>query len=398
MIEPQIPDNEKERIEALKRYHILDTTPEKEYDDITKIASEICGTPIALVSLVDPDRQWFKSHHGLDATETPRNIAFCAHAINNPDELFIINDASKDERFIDNPLSTGNPNVIFYAGAPLNTKDGFSLGTLCVIDHKPRTLTDGQKESLKALSNLVINQFEMRLRNRELSQSNDEVSRLNKQLSEFAYRLSHDIKTPIRGIKYLSEMLLEEYGEKLNNQVHIWLNLISSRSTYLYSLVDGMLDFTKATNAEINYENFNFKQIFDDIKCSCNWEDRYEINFSNCDKNIKQSKIAFTQIFQNLISNSIKFVELEKSNISVSLEIESDFYHINYKDNGTGIEEKYHKKVFELFETLDKKKGVGIGLSTVSSILERLGGSIEICTDGNESGVEFYIKIPVISD
>lgn len=399
MIEAQLPDNESERIKALKRYEILDTILEKEYDDITRIASEICETPIALVSLIDPNRQWFKSHHGLDATETPRNVAFCAHAINTPNELLIIPDASKDERFKDNPLSTGNPNVIFYAGAPLNTKDGFSLGTLCVIDHKPRTLTEGQKESLKALSSLVISQFEMRLRNRQLSQANDKNLRLNKQLSELVYSLSHEVKTEISGIKFLSEMIQEDYADKLDNQVSTWLNLISSRSTNLYSIIEGLLDFTKAINKEIVYENFNLKEELENIKHLNNWENKYVINYIDCDISIKQSKISFIQIFQNLLSNSIKFVEVDESIISISLEIETDFYKISYKNNSPGIEDKYHKKVFELFETLDKKKGIGIGLSIVRSIIERLGGSIEIENLKDENlGVEFCIKFPIIKD
>jgi GAF domain-containing protein len=167
MHKPEIPDNEDLRFEALDAYKILDTLPEEEYDALTKIAAQICGTPIALVTLVDHNRQWFKSHHGLDVTETPRDFAFCAHAINTPNELLIIPDATKDERFHDNPLTTNDPNVVFYAGTPLNTKDGYSLGTLCVIDNKPREgLTESQQELLRALANQVISQFELRKKNR----------------------------------------------------------------------------------------------------------------------------------------------------------------------------------------------------------------------------------------
>ena len=144
MINPPKPENESKRIEALKKLEVLDSEPEPMFDGITELAARICNAPIALVSLVDTNRQWFKSRVGLDATETPRDISFCGHAILSP-ELFIINDATTDPRFADNPLVVGEPKVRFYAGAPLINKEGLALGTLCVIDQKPGSLSDCQK-------------------------------------------------------------------------------------------------------------------------------------------------------------------------------------------------------------------------------------------------------------
>ena len=158
---PESPANEQERLAALARYAILDTAPELAYDEIVQLAAYICGTPIALVSLVDGHRQWFKARHGLDAAETPKEVSFCGHVVEQGAPL-VVEDAFADERFADNPLVVGDPKVVFYAGAPLETHDGFTLGSLCVIDHKPRMLSAEQLDMLRALSRLVIRQFEMR--------------------------------------------------------------------------------------------------------------------------------------------------------------------------------------------------------------------------------------------
>ena len=161
MKSPDIPSNELSRLAALKKFEILDTFSEKEFDDITFLAAQICGTPIALISLIDENRQWFKSKVGLSEAETSRNIAFCAHAING-NELFEVQNALKDERFADNPLVTGELHVRFYAGMPLTTSDGLNLGTLCVLDHIPRKLDDNQLQAMESLSRLVVRLIEGR--------------------------------------------------------------------------------------------------------------------------------------------------------------------------------------------------------------------------------------------
>jgi PAS domain S-box-containing protein len=185
------PENETARLDALQRYAILDTLPEQEFEDLSRLAALICGTPIAMVSLVDADRQWFKSKVGLDASETPRDIAFCAHAILQPD-VMVVPDALADERFRNNPLVTGEPHVRFYAGAPLITQEGYALGTLCVMDRISRNLSPDQKDALRALGNLVVTQLELRRSVADLSKAIRE-RRLTEEELDQLFTLSLDM-------------------------------------------------------------------------------------------------------------------------------------------------------------------------------------------------------------
>ena len=169
--------SEAARVAALRRYRILDTDPEQAFDDLTLLASTICETPIALITLIDENRQWFKSQIGLSARETARNVSFCTHAIEHPDRIMVVPNALDDRRFVNNPFVADEPKIRFYAGAPLLTSDGYALGTLCVIDRVPRRLTPDQMQALDALRRQVQAQLELRRNLLELREALEERDR-----------------------------------------------------------------------------------------------------------------------------------------------------------------------------------------------------------------------------
>jgi GAF domain-containing protein len=170
-----IPPNEAARLKALRRYQLLDSLPEDIYNDITRIASAICGTPVAIINLIDEHRQWTKARYGIELKEFPRDQSFCAHAILQPDEIMLVPDARYDERFFDNPLVMGDLPVIFYAGMPIVDSGGYPLGTLCVVDNRPREMSDQKLMALKALAKLVQTNFELRITKMELEENRERL-------------------------------------------------------------------------------------------------------------------------------------------------------------------------------------------------------------------------------
>lgn len=187
-----LPANEADRLVALESLELLDTASESDYDNITRLAAAICGTRISLISLIDKDRQWFKSHYGLGVTETPRELAFCAHAIHEPDQIFQVPDAREDARFSDNPLVTADPHVIFYAGMPLRDENGHALGTLCVIDDKPKQLSDAQQDALQILASQIEELFKLRKKSKQLQQAHQILAK-RQQAVDLFLRLSGDL-------------------------------------------------------------------------------------------------------------------------------------------------------------------------------------------------------------
>jgi GAF domain-containing protein len=187
-MKPPLPENETDRLKALYELEILDTEADESFDDLTRLAGYICDTPIALITFIDSERQWFKSPSDFPVSETPRDTSFCAHAILQS-EPFIVPDTLDDERFKDNPFVTSEPNIRFYAGAPLTTEKGFELGTLCVMDTEPRTLTTGQIAALKVLRNQAINLIKSRRERIFMNRDRSEDRRKIQELEEKLYKV-----------------------------------------------------------------------------------------------------------------------------------------------------------------------------------------------------------------
>ncbi len=390
MKEPEIPVNEQERIVALNEYNILDTLPEKDYDAITELASEICQMPISLISLIDPTRQWFKSHKGLDATETSRQYAFCAHAINSPNEAFVVPDSRLDKRFADNPLVTGKPDVIFYAGIPLVNPDGYALGTLCIIDNKPGKLTEGQLKALQVLAKQVITLMELRKKNIELDKK-------NAALNQFAYVLSHDIKAPIANIRLIVDNMREDYSDTLDEQGNIYMDYLQQSAQRVKVLVDGVLAYYKEGNKHV-FENVDVNALLHSITASLDAKGAVDFNYPAGSPIIHASKIALQQVFINLINNAIKYNDKDKVAISIEFTESEAYYYFSVKDNGRGIAQDNLDKIFDLFTHLkttdrDGKYGTGIGLATVKKLVEEHEGKIEVkSTEGVGTQFTFSLK------
>lgn len=376
--------DESERLKLLESYSILDTLPEIDYDNLTAIASEICNTPISLVSLIDSKRQWFKSHHGLNVSETPKDYAFCAHAIIDPNDIFIVQDTRKDERFFDNPLVTGDPNVIFYAGVPLVGANNLPIGTLCVLDHKPKLLSQTQILALKALANQVMNLLELRKTKAQLERALQDVEKINLELESFAYIAAHDLKSPLNNISSITDLFLDSYGEKLQEDGLKLIELISFSSAKLRKLIEGLLEYSKSnTILREDKVEVNLTELVKDIKGLFDFENNCEITLKSSLNTIFTNRTAIEQIFINLVSNSIKYNYNPRTEIEIEIKEDDSKYIISLKDNGPGISKENQDKVFQIFKVLadeDKfgQRGNGIGLATVKKIIEALGGTIYI--------------------
>lgn len=398
MISAKPPQNEAARLKKLKELNIMDTLEEQAYDDLTQLAAHICDAPIALVSLIDESRQWFKSHHGLEATETPRDLAFCAHAILQED-LFVIEDADKDERFHDNPLVTDEPHVKFYAGAPLVLDGEFYIGTLCVIDHHARQISDEQRQALRALSRQVISQLELRLKVKELKE-------LDHAKDEFLSMVSHELRTPLTSIKG-SLAVINHMSTLMDEQSRSMLDIAVRNSDQLLVIVNDILDLAKMEAGKLDMEfskidlvemlqqavNLNKNYI---EQCACNIVLKLPDNVDSF--YILADKQRLIQVVSNLLSNAAKFSP-KNSDIELILEVSRNNVRISVVDSGSGIPEEYQAQLFQKFKQLGKTEnqklpGTGLGLNICKHIIEAHHGNIGFESVPGEKTV-FYFTLDI---
>ena len=399
MISGKTPKNEALRLAKLKALDILDTIEEEAYDDLTFLAAKICDTPISLVSLIDQSRQWFKSHHGIEARETPREYAFCGHTINQ-NSILIVEDTRLDERFKNNPLVTGSPSIRFYAGAPLILENDIRVGTLCVIDTKPKVLSENQKSSLQALSRQVVAQLNLRLRIIELSA-------LDKAKDEFLAMVSHELRTPVTSL-YGSLKILEHESMKLDESLRPMVGVATRNSDQLLKIVNDILDLStmKVGKLKMNSTEVDLIAV---AKSSIELNQPYIKKFGceaelNCPVGVDSilvngDKQRLLQVSANLISNAAKFSK-KKGKIIVNLEIDNGIVEYSVTDFGAGISLEDQGKLFEKFQQLGFEKnqqqpGTGLGLIITKHILNEHHSDIEFESQPGEK-TKFFFKLPLI--
>jgi len=399
MIIPEKPHNESERLKALRSYEVLDTLSEKEYDQLTAIASQICGCKMSLISLVDEDRQWFKARVGLDVSETARELAFCAHAINEPRKTLVVPDARLDNRFHDNPLVTGDPHLAFYAGVPLVNEDGLSLGTLCVLDSEPKTLTESQLNALNALAEQVMALLELRRSKMALERTLGNLEEKNRELEQFAFIAAHDLKSPLNGISSLTDVLIDSHSEMLQQEGVRMLNAIRGSSQQLSSLINGLLDYYRLDSAYQEMASpIKREELISQVMNLFGGDSTVELQFVIKPAAINSHGPVLLQVLLNLVGNAIKYSDKAKTIVRLEVEENKEGYRVVVADNGAGIDSRFHDKLFELFETASSsdrfgKRGNGIGLATVKKLVSRIGGSIRFFSELGK-GTTFEFTMP----
>lgn len=371
MIPAPIPSNDLDRVNALHEYAIMDSEQESDYDAIVDLASKICDTPISLVTLINEDRQWYKAKTGIDGSETPRELAFCAFTILD-NELFEVEDTWMDERFLQHPSVDGDPNIRFYAGMPLRSPSGYNLGSLCVIDRVPRKLNEFQRNALSTLSQQVIKLFELRRKNRELNLLQDTQSRMMSIIG-------HDLRTPIASINALLE-ILDEYDMTMEELKKMVPDIRKSAES-TGELVINLLDWAQSqmTGLKIIKSSLPIRYIvqsvIDDNERVFKRKSNMVENEIAEDLHVSGDRRMIEFIIRNLILNANKFT----SSGTITIRFEDGIFSIS--DTGIGIPVSRMKDLFtwenrKSTPGTNDEKGSGLGLPMCHEFVNAHGGRI----------------------
>lgn len=400
-LHPPIPPNEAERIEDLHNLQLLDTEPDLQLDALSLIASQICGTQIALISLVDKDRQWFKAKIGLATSQTPRDLSFCAHAINTSD-VFIVENAAEDERFNENPLVKEGLKIRFYAGSQLKSHRGNAIGTLCVIDPSPKKLTREQIDSLKVLAQEVALNFEKLRLEREIQQNEQKLKCSMKMatLGQTASAIAHEI------INFLT--IIDLKAEKLTNAIESnhfdvkatqrAIETIRNTNKRMIKIVNGLAGYSRSSNLEAKSVT-EVSKIIDDALTLC--APRFKgsgvelkVRFTNGLK-FECRPVQITQVLLNLLNNAFDAVSAF-SHAWISLEVEKNDSMIEFRvrDSEKISDPKLIEKMMNpFFTTKPVGKGTGLGLSISKEIAESHGGTLRF--DPLDQNTCFVLSLPI---
>ncbi|RAK51426.1 GAF domain-containing sensor histidine kinase [Phenylobacterium deserti] len=394
-------EDEDQRLAVLREYQILDTPPEAAFDRITALAAELFDAPIAAVSLVDEDRQWFKSVVGLDTRQTPREQAFCAHTIVN-DDVFVVTDAEMDERFRHNPLVTDAPKIRFYAGAPLRLRSGQRLGSLCVIDRSPREpLTEDQKRRLATLAAIVVNEMDLRLMNERYALMSRRAEAATEAKSEFLANMTHELRTPLTSVIGFTSLLAGtgDLGERERNLA----NKAKVASEKLLTIVNDVLDLARleAGAVELPQDTVDVGEVavsalelFGQRAADKGLRLNADIAAGKID--VRGDAARLRQVLVNLLGNAVKFTEAGE--ITLRIRKADSQVLAEVSDTGIGIPADQLDKVFERFEqggaTVARKfGGTGLGLAISKRLAEQMGGTITVHSQVGQ-GSTFTVALP----
>ena len=408
---PSSPNNETERLQALRSYDVLDTLHEEIYHDLVKVASTVCGTPVALITLIDDKKLWFKAQYGINLKEVPRETSFCSHTL-SLDSIIEVHNASLDKRFQNNPLVTGEHNINFYAGAPLKSSDGHNIGTICVLDTEPRELTDLQKETLMILAHQVQVNLELRkkiskIKDYELQVISqfERLKVLEKDRKELTALVVHDLKSPLNVIQLSSNILTKspDSAEKTKK----FAETIKASSDKMLRLVMNVLDVSNDENGTLKPVPglFDFKSFIDDLVIQCEprvKQQGQEIIVESKSIELITDENLLRRILENLIDNSLKYSSGKGKSISIDIhEPNEQLIQIKIIDEGTGIKPEDRERVFQKYTRLhhdnedsNHETSRGLGLVFCRLAAKALGGKIYIEDGKNNIGSTFCLEIP----